>query len=762
MISFLFSRSASLIIGLDIGSSMIKAAVLQTNTVFAEIKNISKYSFPSYFAIWNYTKKPGNYEQTSNANESQNQHWTKDDLEQLTWNYTDEAYSIHKNRQHRVISHIYPLTAQTEGINHREVLALTFLKIKEELNKTLQQGTNQTIDIATAKYAIAVEPFISKADRYAILESAKLANMSIITIVDTPYAIATYYALSHRKEMRSVVGLVDVGSQGSWFSIFTARTMVNKQISLKQDILVTNGTLGTSRIDNALMKHKSYDSSYDYMSYYQSEMDYNHYYDGYYENEYNYYYNPGYKENQEARPIADSLRILLMASMSKRKQPIDALEVFGGKAYIDEIRKAITSATKLNISQTLNGNTSAAIGAMLIGARISGKYKLQRFVNPSTFGHSHIEVGFNDTKRNVFLSKNRSESRAKVHFKVEEIDKTNVTLYADEDYEHPLDILSFKPFYGTNKSQELIVEFGFNNYSLPFIISAKVGNREIEVKHFLTPWQFDEKAINESLTFIAKMKEIEARRNLATKTREDLENAVYDIQRKLKFDQEFKKYLNITEKNELPNFLYDNLEYLSQSDPYSLPEVFEQKFQAFKDYIKNIELRIREEKLIPQSLEALKKAMEEVKKFIDDEVPNKKPWLWTKYAEKLTKLLETYNSTSKWIERNSYDFNHFEKKHNPDILHDEIDEKKKILMDAYETVVKADEKINEKKKTQAEIEEENDYIDEQERIKILEEIKQRKQDIARRRQEAKERDEYSGDESSSSDERTPLLIIKKL
>ncbi|EAY18598.1 dnaK protein [Trichomonas vaginalis G3] len=690
MFSFLlFSNVRSVVVGIDFGHANIKAGMGKFSGVVAVNNQQSKKLSPSYFAFYNYSDP-------KNSHPLNGTHWAIDDIDNCTWDYTSLAENHAKRHPNNIIQSFFPLLNESIGLSHREAMAATL----RYLLFTMDSGVYTP---EKTMLTLSVEPFLSRHERYALKEVARLANTTLNFIVDSPTAVAHYYVLGRTKRLSNDIAFIDIGATGTWISIFSFSTM-GKDVIMNQKAIVTNGTLGGNAMDKVVGDHlyqqfvkkfgKTTDSQKVMNRFYTAarmakerlsiDIEYTVSMEDVIDDERFEYYITREEFNELIQPFADSLADLIKDAMEKAGiSKLDTVEAIGGNSRPQLLHEVMANVTHVGqISHTLNPEEAVILGATILGSTKSSSYRLPKKIKSTTFCNTHIEVEVNGNKTDLYKPKDKAEKFMIRYYPLAKVNNTNFTIYADDDYARPLDIFSinFPENVTFPEDAEVMIKYGMDTFSLPAIEKIECDGKKLNVTHYFSDWQLNEERFNFSQSFIMKMEEIERDRHNASSTRNELEFYLFQIREKMESDDEFKEFLSEGDKVNITKGLQEAQEFLDNlNNPFAHSQVFRDQLNKFKDTTKDVEMRIEEWKLIPENLKSLNKTIREVAKYLKEEVPKKRPWLVTHYKDTYDNLVDNYNHTKEWLEENYYNLTHWNKTVNPETKHNQINVKRQIL-----------------------------------------------------------------------------------
>lgn len=237
LIFAIFSQQA--VIGIDYGNQYIKVSMaIAGKKVFVALNQNAKRLSPSYFSFWN-TKAPQNTTQLS-----EEQHWDPEELSNYSWAFFDSGKSHALKYPEHSVTGFTPIFSNIHGFTRREVLAITLRNLLTSIEDGKYSPDN-------AKFVFAVEPFITREERFAISEAIELANASTLAIIDYPTAAAQLYALEKRgayAKKEKLVAFIDIGATNSWASVYKFVPSKRRPTAIQLS-LATRHNFGGQNID---------------------------------------------------------------------------------------------------------------------------------------------------------------------------------------------------------------------------------------------------------------------------------------------------------------------------------------------------------------------------------------------------------------------------------------------------------------------------------------------------------------------------------
>ena len=699
--SFFLFFTSSVVVGVDFGHTNIKTGISKANGVYAANNEESKKLSPSYFSIWNYT----NPKTTRPKN---GRHWYAYELEDLTWDFTSRASQHAKRFPENAIKGFFPLLNESCGLLHREAAALTLRYLLSTIEGGVYTPENTVL-------SLSVEPFLSRHERFALKEVAKLANTSLAYIIESPIAVADYYVIGKAKRFsNTIVAFVDIGATCTWISIFSFSSLGKSEIVMNQKSMTFNGTLGGNLIDRIVgdflygkfveKTGQTTDSTKIRNRFYEAarvakeRLSIDVKYPVHMEEilgDYGLDYELTREEfNELIRPFTDSLSELLNESMTSAKiNHVDIVEVIGGNSRPQVVHEIISNITKVKkISHTLNPEEAVILGTTLLGSTKSSQFKLPKKIKATTFCNVHVELEVEGKRSTVYTKRDRREKPKTKCFTVLEVLNEKIKLFTDEDYEKPFDVFSIQVPDEAKDEDEVHIKFAFDEYTLPYVVRAECNGEKLNITHFTPKWRLDAELFNKSFDFVNTMDEIQRDRKNASATRNQLEQLVWTMQKRIyENEDDYVSFMRDNETGPIKRELEENKKWLEENaKPFMQSKVFLKRLNHFLNLTKDVDMRVSDYNKIPETMKYLNMSIIKVGKFLKNE-PKKKPWLlWEGCKRTMDNLIENYNKSIKFLEACEYNYTHMDKSHceESETNFENIDLKRQILELSYNSSVK--------------------------------------------------------------------------
>lgn len=597
--------------GIDLGSQDTKVSMAQPNSgVHVLMNQNSKRLTPTNFAIW----------KTEDPKHKQEKHWDINEIDKLSWSYFYSAKSHSMRFPESSIQGTFPLASNEIGITKREYLAL----LLRQLIKTIDEGKYSPDD---SSVVFAVDPATPLHERLAILEAAKIANISVSSIIDSSTAVAQTYALEKRSLFangRETVMFVDIGAKQSWFGIFTFQDNDGK-IKVEEHTVISDSELGGEIIDEKIAEKV--------MKKYQEKMKIKNISDKLKKqfldeakrakevlsidnkavirlDDDEFEYTLTKSELEEICVILNNkIKILFMKALKQANiEGVDSIELIGGATRMEIIQntlKSISGLTKLN--RTLNSEEAVALGAGYIAAKANPSMKVK-----------DIE----------FVPKNHHQITINDHPSFDGNNKlTDIETFRANPFVMNKFVIQSEGFVlGTYHIYGRGVEVTFDEFGIPLVKEAQRTNPD---------WMLSEEEIFNSIAFIRRMEKVAYKRMKIHEIKNNLESTIYKLKSKVEEDK------TLRNRDEYMNIVQSTLEWLEQ--PHTNKEIKNKYIE-----IKKIAYQPLESARINRELKKLQQIMNMVDFSLNKTWPSTRPWL---RKDQTQKLRDIYQDTFEWYQK---------------------------------------------------------------------------------------------------------------
>ena len=652
MLFFILTLAFSSTFGIDYGSENIKVCMaLPGKSVHIVLNQESKRISPSYFAFWK-TLDP-------NAPHP-SRHCNINELDNYSWSYLYSA-KMHTNRfPKNGVKGMSHLLDNTNGLLMREVVALML----KHLISTVDEGKWEP---ETSKVVLTIEPSFPFEERVALLEAAKIANISLIGIIDSPTAVAIAYALEKQqlyKDKEKIVIFIDLGANHTWASCFKFSKNKDKPI-FEQLSLASNYSLGGSLMDQkiyGLMIKKFFEKN-------KVEIK---------------------TDRQKLRFLEEAKRAKEMLSLNERVEikiddvvndlgisytltrsefnilnndfnqsivnlinevvgkanleldKIDSIELLGGTSrvpLVKEILMKITGMKKLN--RTMNSDEAMALGSTYFGVSSSMSLQLKKIKFNPIIGINISIVKPSGEIQGLFSENSRVNDIASVSCKVSELGTFSIITGKNHFVLFNFTII---PNENSFQNDKVKITIGLTKYLIPTVFVAKTNDKiPAKIKKIMPKWCLNNEELYQSYLFVNKMEDIMKKRHKYQQVKSDFESLIYKIQNKVEDDKDFLKVLSNKEKIDIQKELNNNKKWIDESENPSLKEI-NFKFIRLKNLFKEPKIRLEQLKKRKLLLEKLNKTLSAISRALSS--PNLRKQIPEK---KIDSILKFYNLTQKWF-----------------------------------------------------------------------------------------------------------------
>ena len=647
--------------GIDWGSEYIKTSMaLAGKSVYVVHDQNGKRLSPAYFAFWR-TNDPKN-------STPEEDHWTKDELTNYSWAFFDAAKAHGMRFPANLVKGLSPILESEHGFLRRESFAISL----RHLIKTVAGGQYKP---DSAKIVFGVEPWMTREERFALMEATWLANASVVGIVDSPTASANLYALEKRgsylKKPKTVL-FVDVGASHTWAAVYKFEPSKNRPV-VRELSLVTRRGLGGNTMDERLrdLLLKKYAESngvqipsdtrvqrrfLEEARKVKELLSLNKEVDARIEDvEENKMLNSlvTIKEFEDLIEDFDQVIVDLYNEAVEKagleKTNIDGIEMIGGTSRVPLIQHALLKASGLKkLNRTMNSDEAVALGAGYVGAVQSQLFivKNVRLVVPC---HVNVTLRHGDKKVKLF---NETSYLTNTHrYSYTAADNANITIFANGV---PMTTFIVDLPNNTSPTAKIQAVFGFTDFTIPNVTTVKLSGDELnlseDVKFYRPDWALTDEQYNQSFDFVMKMEGILDDRRQFQENFNDYESYIYEIKDKLAYDEEFRIVCNETERERLLEIADKNRKWIDENINNLTSDSLKKHLKDMKDELRDAERRLEHYKTINESMTNMTKTLEWIHKELTEVWPKKKKWM---SKETLKKTWENYRSTSKWFKSKS-------------------------------------------------------------------------------------------------------------
>ena len=659
MLAVFVACAAGAFFGIDWGSEYIKTALAQAGKSVQVVHDQNgKRLTPAYFAFWR-TNDPKNLTREGD-------HWTKEELENCSWAFF-EAGKAHALRfPANGIKGMAPILENDHGFMKRELFALSL----RHLVKVVAGGQYKP---DSAKIVFGVEPWMTRQERYALMEATWLANATVAGIVDSTTAAANLYALEKRgsylKKPKTVM-FVDIGAEHSWAAVYKFEPSKSRPIVRELGIVTRRGVGGNTmdvRLRDFLLKRYAEMNSVPVPTDARIQRRF-------------------LEEARKAKELlslnkevdariedVDDARMLntmvtvqefeamiqdfdgllvdlyneAMEKAGLEQGQIDGIELIGGTSRVPLIQNALLKASGLRkLNRTMNSDEAVALGAGYVGAVQSQLFivKNVRLVVPC-----HVNVTMTHGEKIVKLFNESSYLTNTHRYSYTAQENANITLFVNDV---PMTTFCVDLPNNTKPDAKIQLVFGFNDFTIPNVTAVKVSGDELnmseEVKFYHPDWMLSVDGFNQSFGFVMRMEEILDERRRFQELYNDYESYIYGIKDKLEYDEEFQIVCNESERERIRQVADENRQWLDENINNLTTESLKKHHEDMKNSLKDAERRLEHYQTINESIANMTKTLDWIHKEMTEVWPKKKKWL---SKESLKRAWDNYRSTSKWFKK---------------------------------------------------------------------------------------------------------------
>ena len=697
MFLFFACFTSSVIFGVDFGSDNIKLGIALPGRIEVALNQQSKRYTPSYFSIYNMSNKQKTQVPA---------HWEKKQIRDLEWNFAYEAQTHNRRFPQNVVKGMPKLLENSHGLTGREQAALI-------LKNLISTSADQKFNFEQSTLMFAVEPWLSRKERYALKEAVQIGESNIAGITDSPTAAATTYALERQgfyANKSKIVAFLDLGQSHTWISIFNFSSNGTK-LAAEQLSVASNMSLGGFLVDEKvadLFMQKFAEQNnlkppfservkqrfLDEARRSKERLTISDKTDAAIEDvidDYCFNYVFTREEfNSLLSDVAGSLSALLDESLAKAnmsKDLLDSIELLGGTTRVPFINETIRNWSGMEkLNRTMNSDEAIALGAGYVGASTSSSFIIQK-VNMSSF--ALCNVSFYDEKGNnysLFTEKNRLTDTAIVNFSIATLPK-KITIHVEGegDFEtFAVKIPDTIPSGEISQDDKVSLEFGFDEITIPVLKKATVvfGSKLNVEATGKASWMITNNQLWSGIGIIHKMQNVLKKRVDLMKLMNEHESLIYKIQDRLDCDYEFLEVLTEEEKQNITEEVRIHQEWSSNETEKKTKKILRSKLRELNALTEDPDLRVSEHQKRPEAIKELNKSIINVKKEIKS-IKKYRKWIT---EENLTVLREVLNSTIEWFHDKLKIINQENITSNPVVLASDFNRRRNALEDRLDRV----------------------------------------------------------------------------
>ncbi|OHS96452.1 dnaK protein [Tritrichomonas foetus] len=623
MIFYFLHFSACTVIGIDLGSSVLRASILSRNQPLRIAVNMnSKRETPNIFAFWNRSNPKQNISSVD-----------INKLDEYEWSFGEAAQSQCLKRPHLCVygNHI----DDKQYLSFFKGYEITALSLYEAIHSlTIGELIEDSI-----KLVIAVPPILSMKQKVLLFTAAKYANADIVQFIDSTICPVHLYALERQsKYSNSIerVAFIDIGSSYSSVTIveFDGKQEDPKYIQLS----ATFSEVGGSSLDEGLLDLISKENHIDLtnlkvrslllneilkakkMLVFLKSINIKFEYPG---TEKIVSFNLT-EQNllKVSQKFNETMKQLIKDALKQANiEKVSSVELIGGSSRIPFIMELIQEQFHVSsVSHSLNAETAVSMGAGYFAASKSNSFVIKK-VNGSSLIRSNVSLQVQNEKIELF-----NENDLNDFVRTVEIGSNLFSIHINNQLYSKYRITSSNFKNNDNHNHKYNVTFVSGDFLLPSVFSN--GNYQIE--RMKSSWELTKEQFTNSENKINKLiMNLDKRRNTA-KAANDFEEFMLKIKKIISTT----KSLNKSDIIQLEKVLTEAEIWFDDGIERSQIE-YENKLT----YIKNNSVQIIEKENRIKKFEELKEELNNIKTIYNKENAS-------------DSLLSFIDELEKWLETN--------------------------------------------------------------------------------------------------------------
>jgi molecular chaperone DnaK (HSP70) len=626
--------AASVVIGLDFGSEYIKIGVAPLGRqVHVALNEHNTRISPAYFAIWN----------ASNVSQpAPTRHWSLADIRACSWSFLDAARTHYLSYPDHVFHGLVPLTGDHNGLMRREYAAILI----KHLLSTIDNSEHEPV---SCHIVMAVDPALSRQDRYILQEIVKMAGADLKQIVDAPTAAAHLYALEKSylfQKAPKIVVIIDIGATKTWMSVFNFTERPREPL-VRQMGLPGTAHIGGNDIDSRLAEHlegmflKKGGKSLSERAHLRfvaearaakERLSVNSAAEVRIDDLVEFGYDLGRSEFEELLGDAcdgiEKLYAQVLTNAGISRERVDSVELLGGSGRIPVIQEVILRVSGVaRLNRTMNSDEAVALGAAYIGATQSADFVAPKKVRLDPLCNTNVSIIHHGNRTELFNETNYMSDSTTYQFKVR--DNGNVSILAGSP---PVNLIDFEVVVPETARDNVTVsiDFGFDEYTLPGIYNVRLNRLTAQNVTFHSPsWALNKMMFNRSVSFLKRMDVVLGERRETEKAFNDFESFLYDTQKRLEHDDAVHKVTTPDELARLTQITNENLFWLLNKT-HKMPltaRIITDKAKQMNKTIQDVYLKAKELPKREPAFAALWAKIEECQTALDVTWPVTRPWM---------------------------------------------------------------------------------------------------------------------------------------
>jgi hypothetical protein len=646
MLPFFAIPTSSIILGLDYGSHYLKAAVVSRDSgVHISSHFGGRRKWRHQFAIWN----------LSNPSSSIPSVLSLSDIEDLNWELFDDAQSHIECHPSHGFHGPVPLFDRIFGFRGREMLAIQIRAINSSIDE--RPFKPKRLDIV-----MAVFPWTSIRERLGIAEAVKLANGTLVAVVEAHTAVAHFYAREKRAVfsdgMKDVL-FVDIGGSHTWMALFRFEPNGKKPI-VTELALAVNETLGGGLIDERLcmffvskLELSEEEATKGYQQLLEEarktkelltvdesvtvKLD-------------------EFRENASVTVTRDdltqmiydfqaSLSALYATILEKVTTEIQIVEVIGGASRVPFLKDVINQLWGKPTGRTLNADEAVALGAAYVGAMGVKPLKLPKIRIDRSL-HSVVRLVQSKGSHHLFDETSKSRDKTRKTFTVGRMEADYV-ITADNDN---LTFFHVEVPETALPNDTVRFTFGWNRIGAPIVQRVDMGrNLTAKLTFSPPPWLLNSTGFQDALAVMRETGTVAENRLKFGKLKSDMEEFLSATVDRLNTDELLLAVMNDAERLRVISEIEEAERwYDSVRNEYVRFHVFAERFRALKSIVYDYDVKCQLLRARRTAFDALNVTLTQVYTDLTESWKDQIAFI---PAGRLTQLWGLYNSTQEWFDR---------------------------------------------------------------------------------------------------------------
>lgn len=592
---------------------------------------------------------------------------------------------------------------RVNGVEPHVSLAMLFEKLAKSAERQLQEG-------AIRDAVVAVPAYFTDAQRKKVAAAVKLAGLNLLEIIDEKHALALVYAVektSFFTREPKTVAIVDFGHGSLTISgfKFSAKIIAQKGRNPKPVPKVEelgyvwdDGTGGID-FDVALAEHlaKKYGKEVNYALLEDAQK-----------------LKHALTLSDPANVSMDSLdqRVIfsreefhtvcshvfdrIKALAESLNQTFDSVEFVGGSSRIPEVQTIVGEVLGNSVTRSLNGDESVVTGAAYTAAISSGAFKLMDVNHDATSAHA-ANLTFGDKEVRLFSAGSSMTKLKTARFDAH--NSTDVVLkYASkipvgcDEVIHEWKIMHSGEYPPVSR---VALSFGFNKktaieLSKSLLFTKKEGGEitqtPLDVKMTLSPMKFTKEERLAQRALITAFAANDARLAKVAEAWNGLESLVFELTDAINRDPVWLKVTSEQEKEVVRKVVNETAEWAETNHDLEDEAEIREKTRALEEAVKAIKYRVQESRTRELSIHELEYLLKDMQDAVLVRWPAKK-WRVPKQQKKA--ILNHVKLTRDWLDRKMEEQNGLDPWDDPALTTSDLEIRIKKLGDAFKNLEEA-------------------------------------------------------------------------